>query len=202
MTASFLFLGGDVSLDLVNTRMHRRQPSGADDLLLTEDGARTWFLAAGLADADELAGLDGGSLLYGARRLRSALDGLYRPLAVNGAPQPGPCLATLNAVLAQARERSELKLTPDGYARVSHTEILGPPDPSVQVAQAAAALLHRLQPHRLRECENPDCDLLFYDESRNATRRWCSMQGCGNAEKQARFRRARRSKSARPAAGG
>ncbi|WP_309570113.1 CGNR zinc finger domain-containing protein [Deinococcus sp.] len=196
MTASFLFLGGDISLDLVNTRLHRQQPGGADDLLLTSDDARAWLQAAGLASAEDLAALDGDSLLYGARRLRSALEGLYRPLAIDGVSQPGPCLATLNAVLAQARERSELALTPGGYALMRRTEFLGPPDPNVQVAQAAAALLHRLKPHRLRKCENPDCDLLFYDESRNGTRRWCSMQGCGNADKQARYRRARRAKPA------
>lgn len=54
---------------------------------------------------------------------------------------------------------------------MSRTEILGPPDPNVQVAQAAATLLDGVQPHHLKECENPDCALLFYDESRNAPHR-------------------------------
>jgi predicted RNA-binding Zn ribbon-like protein len=67
-------------------------------------------------------------------------------------------------------------------------EVVGPPDPNTQVARSAADLLHQLHPHRLQECENPACDLLFYDESRNASRHWCSMQGCGNALKQARHR--------------
>jgi predicted RNA-binding Zn ribbon-like protein len=33
---------------------------------------------------------------------------------------------------------------------------------------------------RVRECANPHCTWLFYDESRNATRRWCDPQACGN----------------------
>ena len=33
---------------------------------------------------------------------------------------------------------------------------------------------------RVRECANPHCTWLFYDESRNAARRWCDPQACGN----------------------
>lgn len=33
---------------------------------------------------------------------------------------------------------------------------------------------------RVRECANPHCTWLFYDESRNGTRRWCDPRACGN----------------------
>jgi predicted RNA-binding Zn ribbon-like protein len=33
---------------------------------------------------------------------------------------------------------------------------------------------------RLRRCEGPMCSLLFYDESRPGSRRWCSTARCGN----------------------
>ena len=36
---------------------------------------------------------------------------------------------------------------------------------------------------RLRRCEAPDCDWFFLDRSRNGTRRWCSMETCGNRAK-------------------
>jgi predicted RNA-binding Zn ribbon-like protein len=39
-------------------------------------------------------------------------------------------------------------------------------------------------PARVRMCEAPDgCGWLFYDETRNGTRRWCSMKDCGNRAK-------------------
>lgn len=38
-------------------------------------------------------------------------------------------------------------------------------------------------PARIRECAADDCALVFYDESRAASRRWCSMQRCGNRAK-------------------
>jgi len=47
---------------------------------------------------------------------------------------------------------------------------------------------------RLRECDADDCRLVFYDESRANTRRWCSMQRCGNRAK-VRAHRARGSRS-------
>ena len=37
---------------------------------------------------------------------------------------------------------------------------------------------------RIRECPGLDgCGWLFYDTSRNGSRRWCSMEGCGNRAK-------------------
>lgn len=36
---------------------------------------------------------------------------------------------------------------------------------------------------RIRHCAAADCGLVFFDESRAGTRRWCSMQTCGNRAK-------------------
>jgi predicted RNA-binding Zn ribbon-like protein len=41
---------------------------------------------------------------------------------------------------------------------------------------------------RVHVCANPHCTWLFYDDSRNATRRWCDVSLCGNL---VRVRRAR-----------
>ncbi|WP_166238508.1 CGNR zinc finger domain-containing protein [Paenibacillus turpanensis] len=39
----------------------------------------------------------------------------------------------------------------------------------------------------MKKCENPECELLFYDQSRNATRRRCSQNAFGNRMKVAAF---------------
>lgn len=49
---------------------------------------------------------------------------------------------------------------------------------------------------RLRLCERDACRWAFYDTSRNRSRRWCSMEVCGNREKGAAFRRRRASGAA------
>ena len=45
---------------------------------------------------------------------------------------------------------------------------------------------------RLKTCPGPHCGWLFYDASRNASSRWCSMSICGNRTKTAAYRRRRR----------
>jgi len=191
MNQTFNFIAGDPSLDLVNTLFHRDQPGGPEDQLSEPGAAQRWFVEARLFSQSEIEQIDRDITQIAAQRLRTALDAIYRPLARDQTDLPGTArgLSVLNAVLDQGRERIQLHLTSgSGFTRATRFEVIGPPDPNVSVARAAAELLHRLESRRLKECENPECDLLFYDESRNASRRWCSMEGCGNQQKQARFR--------------
>jgi predicted RNA-binding Zn ribbon-like protein len=62
------------------------------------------------------------------------------------------------------------------------------------VARSAEELLLSGDPRRAKECPGPDggCGWLFYDESKNASRRWCSMEGCGSQAKMRRYRSRRR----------
>jgi predicted RNA-binding Zn ribbon-like protein len=51
-----------------------------------------------------------------------------------------------------------------------------------------------IRPGRIRQCAHPRCVLWFLDTSRNGSRRWCSMAGCGNRAKALEhYRRQRRS---------
>jgi predicted RNA-binding Zn ribbon-like protein len=49
---------------------------------------------------------------------------------------------------------------------------------------------------RLKTCRDESCRVAFYDQSRNRSRAWCSMEVCGNREK-ARSFRARHAASSR-----
>ena len=54
--------------------------------------------------------------------------------------------------------------------------------------------------NRLKVCPNDDCAWAFYDESRNRSRRWCSMNVCGNCHKGPRvLRQTRRVSDLMPA---
>jgi predicted RNA-binding Zn ribbon-like protein len=60
-----------------------------------------------------------------------------------------------------------------------------------EVARDALAMLgDPEQRRRVRTCANPDCERLFYDDSRPAQRRWCSPERCGD-QARARAYRAR-----------
>lgn len=41
---------------------------------------------------------------------------------------------------------------------------------------------------RVRRCAGPECGALFLDTSRPGTRRWCSMEICGNQAKKSTYR--------------
>ena len=55
------------------------------------------------------------------------------------------------------------------------------------------ALITEGNPWRIRRCANPSCSWLFYDDSRNRSRRWCDPRYCGNLIKVRRHRARNRS---------
>jgi predicted RNA-binding Zn ribbon-like protein len=52
------------------------------------------------------------------------------------------------------------------------------------VIRSAADLLVSDEAARIRECGGEDCGWMYVDRSRNGLRRWCQMETCGNREKQ------------------
>jgi predicted RNA-binding Zn ribbon-like protein len=61
-----------------------------------------------------------------------------------------------------------------------------------EVARDALAMLgDPEQRRRVRTCANPDCERLFFDDSRPGQRRWCSPERCGD-QARARAYRARK----------
>ena len=60
------------------------------------------------------------------------------------------------------------------------------------IAESAAELLTSSDVTKVRECEASDCYWLFLDNSRNRSRRWCTMSACGNREKARRHYRKQR----------
>ena len=55
---------------------------------------------------------------------------------------------------------------------------------------SALALLSEQNYRRIRIC--PNCNWLFLDRSRNASRLWCDMTVCGNRQKAKRHYRRRK----------
>jgi predicted RNA-binding Zn ribbon-like protein len=56
------------------------------------------------------------------------------------------------------------------------------------VGQALATLVSKEDFSLVKACEGPTCTLLFVDHTRARTRRWCSMELCGNRAKQTAHR--------------
>ena len=90
----------------------------------------------------------------------------------------------------------------DRAARQARLEVRFNPDCTpdlVPAAEGAAAAIGRLvaivadaagteEWSRLKACRRDNCLFAFYDQSRNRSRAWCSMEVCGNREKAQKFR--------------
>jgi predicted RNA-binding Zn ribbon-like protein len=97
-------------------------------------------------------------------------------------------LAWLNQRLAQSPRRLSL---PAG-GKESHV-VLAPLSRNwdaviAEVILSYVALMREGNPRRIRRCANPSCSWLFYDDSRNRSRRWCDPRYCGNLIKVRRHR--------------
>lgn len=61
-----------------------------------------------------------------------------------------------------------------------------------EIAASFAAALLEKEISRFRICENPDCLWVYYDDTRNRSKRYCDDKLCGNLMKVRRFRARRK----------
>ncbi|MDG4832349.1 ABATE domain-containing protein [Solwaraspora sp. WMMD1047] len=194
-------VGGNLALDFVNTRTG--PPAGApdDDVLTGYAELVAWGAYAGALTATEATALrrlaredPAGARAAFARALRTRdhLDEIFRTLAAGKNPKAS-ALDRLRDDEAEALGHARLDPT-NGYAwswRDDRT-LARPLWPTVH---AAVRLLTTGPLDRIKGCGG--CRFLFHDESKNRSRRWCSMDDCGTAEKTRRYVAARRTRTAR-----
>lgn len=191
--APFRFLGGDASLDFVNTVDWT--PRGLErDRFTTYDRVIEWAQGASVLGGTEAGRLRGAAglrpreavaALDAARQARLVLRELVVAV-VNGFPRAAG-LEGFNALLADAGAQTRLVRDAAG-GLVRGWAGLGDALESVlwPVVWAAADLVSSSDVARLRMCAGHDCGWLYVDRSRNGLRRWCEMSVCGTAEKNRR----------------
>jgi predicted RNA-binding Zn ribbon-like protein len=160
---------GRLSLDLV-----------VADLRTPED------LAAWLADsALEVDGLSCTSRdLAAVRRVAKAVESGARAAVRNRRP-PDDAVRLLNR--AAALPPLTPRLDPDTRDFSWHRPSVGAA--MSEVARDALAMLgDPEQRRRVRACANPDCERLFFDDSRPGRRRWCSPDRCGDQARARAYR--------------
>jgi predicted RNA-binding Zn ribbon-like protein len=172
-------------LDLVQDFVNTEIPVWSVDDLATPEALVAWLAARGLLSAE--TAVDGESFVR-ARALRAVL----RELAsrnTHGLDPDEDSRVAFDAIAAA----SPLRLVLD---RAGDMRLEADAD---GVGGALAAILSRVYEaqasgawRRLKSCPGPHCGWLFYDGSRNASSRWCSMTICGNRTKTAVYRRRRR----------
>ncbi|WP_239158071.1 ABATE domain-containing protein [Streptomyces sp. SID13726] len=183
---AFPFVGGRPCLDFVAT-LGKRHATPLERIPDAGALAR-WFTEAELTAADTPARVTARELTD-ARLLREALYGLVRAAMAGQRPDPAD-VERVNAVAAQpdlAPQLGPVRWTARTPARAALST----------VARDAVLLVRGPLLERVKECENPDCSLLFLDDSQARRRRWCSMDRCGNLAKIAGYRSRSRAASGR-----
>ena len=196
--------GGHLALDFVNTvgGLRVSPPSPADELLESYEDLVVWCVRLGVVSE-----ADGQTLTRAASRdekcarrtlrrtkeLRDLVYAIFRPIA-EGAEPPADLLDMLRE--AERDALRDARLAPsDGAMRWTWPPPRDLADPLRPLAHSAVDLLTSGPLEHLKVCGN--CRWLFLDQSRNHSRRWCSMEECGKQMKQRRFvERRRRSRSA------
>lgn len=181
----FLFLGNNLLLDFLNTcPVLNGEPT---ELLPDLVAVLRWFHAAGLLTASEVADL--GSTR--ARSLASALRNLRETLRTeilawqDTGKLHRAVIEELNRLMSDHPMLTRVKRDTNGIATELWFKATEPEDLFAPLAHSAAMLFSSDHRSRVRKCAN--CVLHFYDDSKKGTRRWCSMQLCGNRSKVAAY---------------
>lgn len=127
--------------------------------------------------------------LAAARKLRETLRRLLLARLEGAAPAERD-LARFNAALGAGFSHSRIAPKSNGHGygwswAGAETSLESPLWP---LTRTAAKLLASDRPARMRACAGEGCNRLFLDLSKNRSRRWCDMRGCGNRSKVKRLR--------------
>jgi predicted RNA-binding Zn ribbon-like protein len=189
-------VGGNLALDFVNTRSGPPTGPPDDDVLTSYADLLAWSVYAGAVTESEAAALSeadpagADAALARAVRTRDYLDDLFRSLATGRNPSTATLIRLRDD---EADALAHARLDPaHAYAwtwRDDHTLA----KPLRPVVHAAVQLLTAGALDRIKGCGG--CRFLFTDESKNRSRRWCSMEDCGTAEKIRRYVAVRRTRA-------
>lgn len=181
-------VGGKLCLDFVNTVNWRgRQEKG--EYLNDYGDLLVWSRHVGVLSEAEYQALETASLnnreaekVY--RRAIAYRETIYRAfssMASGGEPNQSD-IQRINEEISRASPHRKLIKTGEGYS-------LGFDDgPSLDrmlwpISSSVTALLTSSEPNRIKRCGSEECGWLFYDTSKNRSRKWCDMKECGNRMK-------------------
>lgn len=175
----FMFVGNALWLDFLNT-----EPCVGGlktELLFSSEALALWGEAAGVPPPPVVPPKDR-AWLSGALELRRLLRNAAVRL-VSGQDLPAALVQSVNRYLREKPFVRVLQPSAAGWALASQ-----PANPTSEAFTAFIALdfarfIAAGRTDRVRQCAHPDCVMVFLDTSKNGSRRWCSMETCGNREK-------------------
>lgn len=191
----FLFVANKPALDFLNTKPVLDQ--GPTELLLDFHALERWLIASGIVPSAKTRGLARSwrntpaaeAFLIELRAFRERLRNAVLSLEAGDTPSIG-FLEEVNAKMLQYPPRTTLRKRDGRIVRAPFFAPREPTDLWEPLINGVADLLSEPQQQRLRKCES--CVVHFFDTSKKGSRRWCSMNICGNKLKVASYQRRKR----------
>ena len=187
----FDYGSGELCLDFSNTLdWHTSDHPG--ERLPDFNALVSWGEGAGILASEKASGLrqlasqqpDQAKAVYErAIQLREAVYGIFSHRYYQDPIQPAD-LQFLNATLSRSLPHLQVVSSPEGYIWEWRDDSGELDQVTWPVVRSAAELLTSDYLERVRVCEDDrGCGYLFVDNTRNHSRRWCSMESCGNRAK-------------------
>jgi predicted RNA-binding Zn ribbon-like protein len=193
-------VGGNLALDFINTRGGPRHGPGDTEWLSSYEDFAAWSRRAGASAPRALPGeaappaeVDAVAAFARVQACRDDIDEIFRALSDGSAP-PDPALRRLQLAYLEALAHGRLAGDTEGceWRWDPGGDLLAPLWP---IIAAALELLTSKPAGHIKGCHA--CRFLFIDQSKNGSRRWCSMEDCGKAAKIARYLQRRSDTQAR-----
>ena len=194
----YKLLGGDLSLDFVNT-VNWRNRNEPDELLKTSQDLIRWGLETDILSEPETDKMNhwahknkstADNVLVQAKDLRESLHHIFKGIIEGNEPNEND-LNVINYELSEMLTHLQLSYSKNQFKlEIEKDNTL---DYVIwHIVRSASKLLTSDKLDRVKECEDDECGWLFIDESKNRSRRWCSMEDCGNRNKARRHYRSTR----------
>ena len=191
----FLFVANRPVLDFLNTKPVLVQ--GPTELLPDFHALERWFIASGIVTSSRMKSIlrswrhspKTELFLKELQAFRERLrDAVLRMEA--GSPPSDEFLKEVNTRLLQYPPHTSLRKRDGQIVREPLFDLQEPADLWAPIVNGAADLLSETETSRIRKCES--CVVHFFDTSKKGSRRWCSMNICGNKVKVAAYQQRKR----------
>ncbi len=179
-------------LELLQSFVNTDDADSQTDELDTPERLRDWLVDRSLLAVDEIIDDRAHREILDFREAVRALV-----LANSAMPLDPAAIATLNRLGAEAS--LVVFLSSDGQADL-HTVGKG----IQQTVGQLLLIIHNSMMdgsfRRLKGCANDTCGCLFFDQSKNRSKKWCEMETCGNAINARAYRQRHRHEPPAPSA--
>ena len=188
----FEWQGNHAALDFVNTLDERLSPQ-PEERLSSYAALIEFSRQSHLIDdtaAARLVNVNDQAVWVAGLRLRETLYLVLRAVIDQETPDQGDLLY-LETAIRQAAAARQLVAGDSGF-QWSWKEPDSPARPLWELTIVIEEVLLSKNFQRIKKCAADDCGVLYLDDSRAGSRRWCSMASCGNRHKVQQFRSSRK----------